>query len=82
MPHLATAGLTRHLHKGLGTIKSYGVMTQRAKRAQIAPRPAAQIKDLPGRRRLNVPQQRLDVLADIVILRALAKALGIGLIVP
>ena len=43
---------------------------------QVAPRSAAKIQDAKGRLGLNVLQQGSDVLADVVVARALPKRFG------
>src|SRR3954470_16391860 len=46
------------------------------KRFQIAPRPAAEVENRKWEIALDMPQQRLDVLADVVIARAPPEAFG------
>ena len=43
---------------------------------EVAPRPAAEVEDPEGRLARDVPQQRGDVLADVVIARAGAEVFG------
>lgn len=45
-------------------------MPQRAERLQVPPRPAAEIEDGERRRALDVAQERINVLADVMVLRA------------
>jgi len=50
--------------------------TELDKRLKIAPRPAAEVEDRRGRFCLDVLQQRRNVLADIVSVRAFPEILG------
>ncbi len=56
-------------------------MAQRGEGLQVPPRPAAKIEDRERRRALDVAQQRGNVLADVVVLRAGAKVLRALLVV-
>lgn len=56
-------------------------MAQRGERLQVAPWPAAEIEDRERRRALDVAQERGDVLADVVVLRAGAEVLRALLVV-
>src|SRR5215210_688457 len=51
-------------------------MTAIDKGFQIAPRAAAEVENRKWEIALDMPQQRLEVLADVVIARALPEALG------
>ncbi|MNF79036.1 hypothetical protein D3C84_612390 [compost metagenome] len=76
LPDLATAVLAGHLRELLRTIEADSGMTHARERLQITPRPTAKIKNVERRLTLNMPQQGIDVLADIVIAGALAKPFG------
>lgn len=56
-------------------------MPERGESLQIPPRPAAEIEDRERRRALDVAQERGDVLADVVVLRAGAEVLRALLVV-
>src|SRR5882672_6829395 len=56
-------------------------MAEPGERLQVPPRPAAQIENRERRLALDVREQRRDVLADIVIARALPEVLGAPVIV-
>jgi len=56
-------------------------MPQRGEGPKIPPRPAAEVEDREQRRALDVAQQRGDILADVVVLRAGAKVLRALLVV-
>ena len=49
-------------------------MAEVGERLQVAPGPAAKIENRERRLAFDVLQQRLDVLADVVIARALRKS--------
>ncbi|MNR36170.1 hypothetical protein D3C85_1540660 [compost metagenome] len=51
-------------------------MTHARERLQITPGPTAKVKNVERRLALNMPQQGIDVLADIVIAGAFAKTFG------
>jgi hypothetical protein len=50
-------------------------MTESGKRLQVSSRPASQVEDRERRGALDVPQQRVDVLADVVVARAFPEIL-------
>src|SRR5712691_3295006 len=56
-------------------------MAEPGERLQVPPRPAAQVENRERRLALDVREQRRDVLADIVIARALPEVLGAPVIV-
>lgn len=56
-------------------------MAEAAEGAQITPRATAEIEDAPGLFALDMTQQRGDVLAHVMVARALAKILGAALVV-
>lgn len=72
----AAAVLARHGGEARGAVKPDHAVPERLEGLQVAPRSAAEIKDREGRSCRDVPQQRIDVLADIVIGGARAKILG------
>ncbi|MNZ51874.1 hypothetical protein D3C78_697040 [compost metagenome] len=76
LPHLATAVLTGHLCEFFRTVEADRLVAHTGERLQITTRPAAKVENVERRLALNVPQQGIDVLADIVIARALAKVFG------
>ena len=51
-------------------------MAHAGERLQIPPRPTAEIENVERRLALNMPQQGIDVLADIMIASPLAKTFG------
>ena len=53
-------------------------MAEPRERDEIASGPAAEIEDRERRHADDVIEQRGDVLADVVVLRALAKALRVA----
>ena len=61
--------------KVAGTVQTDRRMAHGLERLQVAPRPAAEVEDRKGRRAVDVPQQRLDVVADVVVARAFAERL-------
>ena len=56
-------------------------MAERGEGAEVAPRPAAEVEDRERRRAFDVPQQRGDVLAHVVVARAGAEVLGVLVVV-
>ena len=76
LPHLALAFATRHVYEAFGAVESDRLMPASNERPEIAPGTAAEIED--GERRFsgNVPQQRVDVLADVVVARAVPIRFG------
>ncbi len=56
-------------------------MAEPRERDEVAPGPAAEIEDRERRRADDVFEQRRDVLADVVVLRAVAKALCVLVVV-
>ena len=56
-------------------------MAERLERHEITPGAASEVKQFKRRRRLNVLQQRADVLTDIVITRALPEVLRVLVVV-
>jgi hypothetical protein len=75
LPNLAAAVRARHRGEVRGAFQSNRDMTAFGKRLEVAPRSAAEIEYGEGRFVLNEPQQRLDVLADVVIARTFPEIL-------
>lgn len=73
MPCLAAAQFFRHFAKGRAAIESDGVVPKRLKVHEIAARSAAQIQYSEPLTRGQIPQQRLVVLSDIVVLGSLPE---------
>src|SRR5690606_13257852 len=79
--HLATAVLARHPGEARRAVEADGDMAERGECRQVAPRPAAEVEDGEGRLALEVAQQLGDVLADVVVARALPEGVGTLLVV-
>jgi len=75
-PHFASAVGAGHRGQLRRTFQADGAMAQRLEGAQVAPRPAAEIQQIKGRSGVDVVEQRTDVLADIVVARALPVVNG------
>src|SRR5450830_531539 len=71
---LATAVLASHLCKALGAVETNGDMAHAGERLEITTRPTTEIQHGKWRATLDMPQQCIDVLANIVIAGALTKA--------
>ena len=71
----------RHFNEVCGAFQTYCDMTELRKHLEVAPRPTAEIEYRERRLTLDVLQQRGDILADIVIVRAFVKILGIPVVV-
>jgi hypothetical protein len=80
-PHLASAVGPCHLHEPRGAVEADGHVTARREGREIAPGPATEVEDREGRLARDVPQQRLDVLGDVVVARAFPEALGPAFVV-
>ncbi|RML40083.1 hypothetical protein ALQ97_200132 [Pseudomonas savastanoi pv. glycinea] len=76
LPHFAAAVLACHSGEFLRAVEAHRNVPHAGKCLQIPPRAAAEIENVKGGRALDMPQQRVDVLADVVIASAFAKALG------
>jgi hypothetical protein len=63
--------LARHCGQARGAFQAYGDVTELGERLKVASQPAAEIEDRERRFTLDGSQQRFDVLADVVIARAL-----------
>ena len=80
LPHCETLS-ARHCDEARGTFQAYWGVTELDKRPEIAARPAAKVEDRQGRLPLDVLQQRRNVLADVVPVRAVPETLGLFVIV-
>src|SRR6266540_1783026 len=80
-PHLASAVLARHRGEALRSLQADRGVTEIGKRLQVPPGPAAQVENRERRLALDIPQQRRDILADVVIARALPEILGAAVVV-
>src|SRR6266568_850419 len=80
-PHLAAAVLARHRGEALRSLQADRGMAEIGKRLQVPPGPAAQVENRERRFALDIPQQRRDVLADVVIARALPEIVGAAVVV-
>ncbi|EPN20043.1 hypothetical protein A259_09734 [Pseudomonas syringae pv. actinidiae ICMP 19070] len=77
----ATGFGTGHLGEALGAIKPDRNVPHCRERLQVTPRPAAKIENLPRRRSFDMAQQRVDVLADVVVTGAFAKVISHAIVV-
>jgi hypothetical protein len=66
----------RHNGQARGAFQTHGEVTEFGKHLEVASRPAAKIEYCERRITLDVLQQRLDVLADVVIARAFPEFFG------
>src|ERR1043166_2794364 len=82
LPHFAAAMSARHFGKARHPFETDGGVAAPDELLQIAARPAAEIEDRERRLSLDVLQQRGDVLADVVIARALPEVLRAFAVVP
>ncbi|KAG1256624.1 hypothetical protein G6F65_016241 [Rhizopus arrhizus] len=67
VPDFAATGRARHGDKAGRAVQPHRPMAQRDEGLQVAAGSASQIQDVVGRLALDMPQQRGDVLADIVV---------------
>jgi len=75
-PHLAAAVRSRHGDELDHAVEADRRVAQRRECLQVAARAAAEVEDRERRRGFDVAQQRIDVLAHVVIARALPELLG------
>src|SRR3954467_2174545 len=80
LPYFGAALGARHCRQPRGAFQAYRDVAERRQRLEIASRPAAEIQDRERRFTLDRPQQRFDVLADVVIARAFAEILGMPVV--
>ena len=73
LPDLTTAVFARHLRELLRAIKPDSGVAHAREGLQITPRPTAKVENVERRLALNMPQQRINVLADIMIASPFAK---------
>ena len=81
LPHFATRRGARHRHERRRALQPDRAVTELRERRQVAPGAAAEVENRERRRSGDVLQQRRDVLADIVIARALPEVLRMRTIV-
>src|SRR6266446_9416149 len=81
LPYFAAAMGARHRGGVRGALQPNRDMTAFGKRLEVASGPAAEIEYHEGRFTLNEPQQRRDILADVVIARPFPKLLGTPVVV-
>lgn len=81
LPHLATGILPRHGRKALRPLHAYSYVSAPGEFLEITPRPTAEIEDSEGRVPFDMAQQRINVLADVVIPRSLPKIFRMPVIV-
>ena len=67
---------SRHGDEMLGTVQTDRIMASFDERFEIAPGPAAKVEYCKRGLALDVLQQRFNVLADVVIARALPELFG------
>src|ERR1700722_2236050 len=80
LPYFASGIGARHGHKGGSALQPDRFVPQLCEGLEIAPRTATQIKNRERTLALDMPQQRRDVLADIVITRTDAEVLSTMLV--
>src|SRR6188474_1054386 len=76
LPHFTAAKGSGHLRKVGGTLDANCDVTEIGEGLEIASRPAAEIENPKRGLTLDVLEQRRDVLADIMIARALPERIG------
>ena len=81
MEDLAARMRARHGNELLRSIKPHGFVPQGSKVTEIAPGSATEIEYRERRLTLDMPQQRLNVLADVVIVRAFPEFFGMLIVV-
>ncbi|MCY1444148.1 hypothetical protein D9M71_606010 [compost metagenome] len=81
MPDFATGVGAGHGDEVLGAVQANGLVAQAGERPQVAPRATAEVEDAEGSIATDVPQQGLDVLADVVVAGAFAEAFGSAVVV-
>ncbi len=73
VPDFDTCQLSRHLHERLGAVEPDGPMSASLQCSQIAPGSTTEVEDPIRRFPVNRIEQRVDVLRNIVIARALPE---------
>jgi hypothetical protein len=76
LPHVAPAVGARHRGEPRRAFESDRDMAARRQGLEVAAGPAAEVEQREGRRPLDVLQQRRDVLAHVMVARALPELLG------
>ena len=76
LPDLTATVCTGHLRELLRAVQAHSRVAHAGKRLQIAPRATAEIENVERRATLDMPQQSVDILADIMIASTFAKPLG------
>ena len=80
VPYCAAAVLLRQLDETLRSIETDGFMPKIAKDLQVSPGTAAEVEDAKRSGAVQSLQERIAVLADIVIARAFPETLGVLII--
>src|SRR5688572_262822 len=81
LPYFAAAVAARHYGQARGAFQTYRDVAELGERLEVASRSAAEIEDRERRVALDGSQQRFDVLADVVIARALPEIPGMPVVV-
>src|ERR1700720_171907 len=81
LPYFAAAMGARHCRKMRGAFQTDCDVTLFGKRLEVASWSAAKIEDRERRLALDMPQQRVNVLADVVIARAFPEFFGTLIVV-
>ena len=76
MPDCASGAACRHFHERGTPIQADGLVPEFPESKEVASGTTAQIENVVGAVALNVSEQRVDVLADVVVLCAFQKILG------
>jgi len=76
LPHLASAVGARHRGELRRPFETDRDMAARGEGLEVAARPAAEIEQREGRRTLDVSEQRRDILAHVMVARALPELRG------
>jgi non-ribosomal peptide synthetase component F len=80
LPHLATRVRARHGAELGGSVEADDVVPKCLECDQVPPRPAAEVEQRERRLARDVPQQRLAVLAHVVIARAVPEGLRVAVV--
>ena len=81
LPHVAVGVGAGHCDETAGALEPNCGMAQLAEGREIAPRAAPEIENDEWWHRFHMPQQRRDVLIDVMVAGARPKGLGTSLIV-
>src|SRR6185436_14058933 len=81
LPYFGAAVGARHCGQARGAFQAYRDVTKLGERLEVSSRPAAEIEDRERRVALDGSQQRFDVLADVVVARAIPEFLGMPVVV-